>query len=185
ASATGRPRADITRQPCRARAACELPEEMPLALTCGRRRSHPDALGSLARPSEATGKPEWGLTLHKQEGDTLGVGLGNTSTGAVIFNIPEGGLVARWNEANQRRLYPGQIITEVNGVRGYWPILEELSRPGVLALTISNTRRRTRCRAGSRISPPRAAGCRSRAASSFGLSRRARTPPARSRASRP
>jgi hypothetical protein len=110
-----------------------------LNLTCARRKASNAAVGcNLARHSESR-EPEWSLTLHKREGDLMGVGLGNASTGAVIFNIPEGGLVDQWNEANQQRLYPGQVITEVNGVRGYWSILEELRRPGVLALTISNS----------------------------------------------
>lgn len=110
-----------------------------LNLTCGRRKaSKADAGCGFARRGEAR-ESEWSLTLHKREGDVLGVGLGNASTGAVIFNIPEGGLLDQWNAANlPRRLYPGQVITEVNGVRGYWAILEELQGPGELNLRISD-----------------------------------------------
>lgn len=78
------------------------------------------------------------MRLIRREGDILGAALGDTDKGAVIINIQEGGLLDAWNEANQSpRLFPGLIITEVNGVRGYWGIVEELEGPLELNLRIS------------------------------------------------
>jgi len=89
-------------------------------------------------PSKVAAR-EWRMTLSRKEGDVLGAALGDTDNGAVIINIQEGGLLDVWSEANlSPRLYPGLIITEVNGVRGYWAILEELQGPGELDLRISD-----------------------------------------------
>jgi len=100
------------------------------------------------RRDAAKSPHERSLTLHAWEGDVLGAALGKTDTGAVILNIREGGLLDDWNEANPwHRLYPGLIITEVNGVTGYWPLLDEVKKPGVLSMVISAT-------------PPRNAGPR-------------------------
>jgi hypothetical protein len=81
---------------------------------------------------------EWSLQLVKRQGDVLGAGLGNTDKGAVIFNIQENGLLDGWNKTQVLNpLRPGLIITEVNGVMGYWNILDELRRPGVLDMKVS------------------------------------------------
>jgi len=80
----------------------------------------------------------WSLHLVKQQGDVLGAGLGNTDKGAVIFNIQKNGLLDGWNRAQELEpLRPGTIITEVNGVTGYWDILEALRRPGVLDIKVT------------------------------------------------
>jgi len=90
------------------------------------------------RRDAAKSPHERSLTLHAWEGDVLGAALGKTDTGAVILNIREGGLLDDWNEANPwHRLYPGLIITEVNGSTGYWDILGELQRPGLLSIRVS------------------------------------------------
>jgi hypothetical protein len=91
-------------------------------------------------PSVTTGGPprEWGVQIVKREGDVLGAGLGNTDNGAVIFNIQENGLLDAWNRTQlSNPLRPGFIITEVNGAVGYWDILEEVQRPGVLDMRVS------------------------------------------------
>jgi len=91
-----------------------------------------------ARDLMPQGAREWSLHLFKRQGDVLGAGLGNTDKGAVIFNIQENGLLDGWNKAQLLSpLRPGLIITEVNGVMGYWNILEELRRPGVLDMKVS------------------------------------------------
>jgi hypothetical protein len=70
----------------------------------------------------------------------MGASLGNTDKGAVIFDIQERGLLHRWNLANPDSMVcPGFIITEVNGVTGYWPLLDEIKRQGVLSMVISAT----------------------------------------------
>ncbi|CAK0840792.1 unnamed protein product, partial [Prorocentrum cordatum] len=90
-------------------------------------------------PAARAAGRERSLTLHAWEGDVLGAALGMTDTGAVILNIREGGLLDGWNEANPKeRVYPGLVITGVNGARGYWAIVESLKRPGVLTLTVSD-----------------------------------------------
>ncbi|CAK0872335.1 unnamed protein product, partial [Prorocentrum cordatum] len=81
---------------------------------------------------------ERSLRLHKLPGEVLGAGLGNTDKGAVIFNIQKNGLLDGWNRAQELEpLRPGTIITEVNGVTGYWDILEALRRPGVLDIKVT------------------------------------------------
>merc|ERR1740138_1167231 len=81
---------------------------------------------------------DWSMRLIRREGDILGAALGDTVKGAVIINIQQGGLLEAWIWANPApRLYPGVIITEVNGVKGYWDIMDELGGPGVLDITIS------------------------------------------------
>lgn len=80
------------------------------------------------------------VTVDKRPGDLLGVGLGNSEKGAIIFNIHEDGLLHGWNKANpQQLLRPGFIIKEVNGVTGYWDILDEFRKPGVLIMEVSGT----------------------------------------------
>jgi hypothetical protein len=75
----------------------------------------------------------------KEHGDLVGASLGNTNTGAVIFSIQEGGILDKWNKANpQHVMRPGFIIQEVNGVRGYWNVLEEMRKPGQLVLKVTS-----------------------------------------------
>jgi len=80
------------------------------------------------------------VRLFKMQGDVLGAGLGNTDKGAVVFNVLEQGLLSEWNYANPHlAMQAGYIITAVNGITGYWDILEELQKPGVLAMDVSTT----------------------------------------------
>jgi hypothetical protein len=67
--------------------------------------------------------------------------LGNTSKGAVIFSVKPGGILDNYNKecVEQFKLRPGFIIEEVNGVTGYWNILEELRKLGEMRLKISTT----------------------------------------------
>jgi hypothetical protein len=72
-------------------------------------------------------------------GNVLGASLGNTDKGAIIFNIQKNGLLDLWNRVHEfQPLRPGYIITEVNGIMGYWDILEELWKPGVFEMKITN-----------------------------------------------
>jgi len=77
----------------------------------------------------------------KAQGDALGAGLGNTSKGAVIFSVKLGGVLDRHNKeaGEELRLRPGMIIIEVNGIVGYWNMLEELRKFGVFDMKISPT----------------------------------------------
>lgn len=78
------------------------------------------------------------LKVQKLNGDLVGVSLGNTNTGAVIFNVHPGGLLDKWNQNNPRRkLRQGYIIEQVNNATGYWNILEELRKTGMLVMTIA------------------------------------------------
>jgi hypothetical protein len=85
--------------------------------------------------------PDFTIQVVKCPGDLLGAGLGNTSKGAVIFNVKPGGVLAQYNKdaSEEHKLGPGFIIEEVNGVTGYWNILEELRKLGVLKMKISAT----------------------------------------------
>lgn len=79
------------------------------------------------------------VQLEKRQGDVLGASLGNTDKGAIIFNIEKNGLLDLWNRAHEfQPLRPGYIITEVNGIMGYWDILEELRKPGIFDMKITN-----------------------------------------------
>jgi hypothetical protein len=98
--------------------------------------------GSIAEgpPVSIGGAPrEWAVQIVKREGDVLGADLGKMDNdGAVIFSIQEDGLLDAWNRTHlSNPLRPGLIITEVNGAVGYWDILEELRRPGVLDMKLS------------------------------------------------
>jgi hypothetical protein len=84
--------------------------------------------------------PDFKVIVDKLPGDLLGAGLGNTDKGAVVCNLHEGGLLDGWNKANPQQLVrPGFIITEVNGVMGYWDILDEFRKPGALNMKVSGT----------------------------------------------
>jgi len=99
-----------------------------------------DRLGSKGSldSTPSTAREDFVVRVHKRAGDVLGAGLGNTDKGAVIFNVQENGLLDGWNKANpDEQLYSGLIIAEVNGITGYWSILEELRRPGVLTMKIT------------------------------------------------
>jgi hypothetical protein len=58
---------------------------------------------------------------------------------AVILSIKPGGLLDLHNQRSgaRARLFPGCVVLEVNGKRGYWTILEELTRFGRLEIRIS------------------------------------------------
>jgi len=78
------------------------------------------------------------VPLHKGQGDTVGVTLGSARTGAVIYRIQEGGAIDRWNKSNPGLvLRPGFIIEEVNGVNGYWNLLEVLRSAEMLVCRVS------------------------------------------------
>mmetsp|Transcript_102153 Transcript_102153/g.289268 ORF Transcript_102153/g.289268 Transcript_102153/m.289268 type:complete len:257 (+) Transcript_102153:84-854(+) len=65
------------------------------------------------------------IRIHKGDGDVIGATLGIVSTGAVLISTQEGGVFDRWNRDNPDRVVqPGFIIEEVNGVGGYWRLLE-------------------------------------------------------------
>jgi len=71
-------------------------------------------------------------------GDALGAAFGITPKGALIFAIDQRGLLSRWNRARgQQLLRPGVTVVEANGATGYWSILEELQKPGPLAMKVS------------------------------------------------
>lgn len=91
-------------------------------------------------PGPASARADFSVRVHRQLGDVLGAGFGNTSKGAVILSIKKNGLLDGWNKANPcQALHSGLIITEVNGVTDFWSILEELHKPGELAMMISAT----------------------------------------------
>jgi hypothetical protein len=47
-------------------------------------------------------------------------------------------MLDKWNEANPRRqVFPGVVIIEANGCKGFWAILEELDKAETLSLRIS------------------------------------------------
>jgi hypothetical protein len=79
------------------------------------------------------------VRLEKSSGDKLGLGLGSTSGGAVVFSIKPGGLLDQHNlrSGEEHQVFPGCIVVEVNGQRGYWTIFEELTRLGPLEMRIS------------------------------------------------
>lgn len=86
-------------------------------------------------------QPDFVIELEKQPGDKLGVSLGNTSKGAVIFNLKAGGLLEQYTVASseERKLRAGFIIVDVNGRTGYWDIFEEMRKTGHLKMVISPT----------------------------------------------
>jgi len=78
------------------------------------------------------------VQIVKRQGDVLGAALGSTGSGAVIFSIQENGLLDAWNRTQlSNPLRPGLTITDVNGVVGFWDMLEELRRPGVHEMKVS------------------------------------------------
>ncbi|CAK0899685.1 unnamed protein product [Prorocentrum cordatum] len=92
-------------------------------------------------PAGAAGRecPEqFTIRLHKGAGDAIGASLGDVPTGAVLYCAEEGGLLDRWNKENpEAAVQPGFIIEQVNGVRGYWGLLEELRGPGPLHVRVN------------------------------------------------
>ncbi|CAK0812032.1 unnamed protein product, partial [Prorocentrum cordatum] len=74
------------------------------------------------------------VTLQKDEGSVLGIDVGNVGgdyCGAVVLTMSGKGLVADWNSQNPtKQVCVGHIIIEANGVRGYWELLDELTKPG-------------------------------------------------------
>jgi hypothetical protein len=97
-----------------------------------------------AKPQQPTPKeikPDFDVELEKRPGDKLGVSLGNSSKGAVIFGLKASGLLERYNAeaSEERKLHAGFIIVEVNGKRGYWDIFEEMRKNGPLKMVISQT----------------------------------------------
>merc|ERR1712227_753936 len=89
---------------------------------------------SIASATPTSVRPDFVIKLYSSARDPeagLGVGLGSTifnkEQGAVIFNVLPDGPLARWNRDNPEQMVePGFTIIEVNGVTGYWPILEEV-----------------------------------------------------------
>jgi hypothetical protein len=94
---------------------------------------------SLASGASALPHDEgFAVDVHKRQGDVFGAALGNNEEGAVVVAIEDHGLFGVWNRAHpERALRPGVIITEVNGATGYWSILEEIQKPGALAMKVS------------------------------------------------
>lgn len=86
------------------------------------------------RSSAAEGCDVMSVTIEKGQNCVLGVDVGNAAgdeSGAVILNVKGYGLMSEWNRRNPtKQLCAGNIIVEVNGTRGYWGILRELSGSG-------------------------------------------------------
>jgi len=111
------------------------PASGPVEDGCGRSGGE----GSLASGAFALSHEGFAVDVHKREGDVLGAALGNNEEGAVVVAVEEHGLFEDWNRAHpEQALRPGVIITEVNGVSGYWSILEEIQKPGALAMKVSS-----------------------------------------------
>lgn len=88
--------------------------------------------------SEAT-PAKFNVHMQVKPGDRLGIVLGNAGSGAVVASIDVGGWWDQWNKSNpQRAVRPGFIIEGVNGTRGIWKIVEEMSRPGAHLVRISS-----------------------------------------------
>jgi len=78
------------------------------------------------------------IRLEKEPGGAIGASLGNVPTGAVVFCAQEGGVLDGWNKENpDKAVQPGFIIEEVNGVSGYWPMLESLRMSRELVVKIA------------------------------------------------
>lgn len=78
------------------------------------------------------------IRIEKGAGGAIGASLGSVPMGAVLFSIQEGGVLDRWNKENpDEALRPGFIIEEVNGVSGYWRMMESLRKSGSLVLKIA------------------------------------------------
>ncbi|CAK0808190.1 unnamed protein product [Prorocentrum cordatum] len=95
-----------------------------------------------ARPpagAPGRGRPErFTIRLHKGAADALGASLGMVPTGALLYSVEEGCVLDRWNKANpDAAVLPGCVIEQVNGVGGYWPLMEELRRSGPLEVRVS------------------------------------------------
>lgn len=117
----------------------QQPEELPDDY--GHAHEGSGGKGFAASSRAETPSQDFDVAVQKRPGDVLGAGLGNTSKGAVIMSIQQGGLLASWNQANpeESRLRPGHIITECNGIAGYWAILEQIKKPGMLDMKVSST----------------------------------------------
>jgi hypothetical protein len=90
-------------------------------------------------PSARPARQDFTMKLYKHPGEVLGAGLGNTEKGAVIFNVTENCLLDEWNRNNPDQIVePGFTITEVNGVTGYWSILEAIRQPGELIMKVTS-----------------------------------------------
>lgn len=111
----------------------------PVALAGRVGRSKEVRLAQVAPGSVPDGMPErFQAQLQKRNGDLVGASLGNTSTGAVIFSIQEGGILDRWNKSNPSLVMrPGFVIEEVNGTTGYWNVLEEMRKTGNLTIKVT------------------------------------------------
>ncbi|CAK0828214.1 unnamed protein product [Prorocentrum cordatum] len=92
-------------------------------------------------PAGAPGRelPEqFTIRLHKGAGEALGVSLGILPTGAVLYCLEEGYVLDKWNKENpDAAVRPGFVIEQVNGVSGYWPLMEEMRREGPLEARVS------------------------------------------------
>ncbi|CAK0813257.1 unnamed protein product [Prorocentrum cordatum] len=98
----------------------------------GRPARPPAGAAGRERPAQFT------IRLHKGAGDAIGASLGDVPTGAVLYCAQEGGVLDRWNKENpDAAVRPGFIIEQVNGVRGYWRLLDELRGPGPLDVRVS------------------------------------------------
>jgi len=119
------------------------PRPKPLATAAGGRTVEQEALQDrhVRPPAGAPGRelPEqFTIRLHKGAGETLGASLGKLPTGAVLYCVEEGCVLDRWNKENpDAAMQPGFVIEQVNGVSGYWPLMEELRREGPLELRVS------------------------------------------------
>jgi hypothetical protein len=117
-----------------------VPEHAPVR-TRGAKPSPSSLRRKLAGFSHQQQSRDFEIEVDKKPNDKLGVSLGNTSKGAVIFNVKATGLLARYNEeANEElRLRAGYIIVDVNGSKGYWDMFEEMRKSGPLKMVISPT----------------------------------------------
>jgi hypothetical protein len=69
------------------------------------------------------------IRIQKGAGNAIGASLASVPSGAVLVSTQEGGVLDRWNKDNpDKAVRPGFIFEEVNGVSGYWPLLESLQR---------------------------------------------------------
>ncbi|CAK0908871.1 unnamed protein product, partial [Prorocentrum cordatum] len=78
------------------------------------------------------------VRLHRGADDLVGVSLGDAASGAVLVCVKEGGIVDKWSRSNpSRAIRPGYIIEEINGVRGYWNLLDVLRNEGPLVFKVA------------------------------------------------
>jgi hypothetical protein len=80
------------------------------------------------------------VTMIRNQGELFGVDMGNMigkKNGLVIVNIWQDGIVRKWNQGNPDCSFKaGHIIRQVNGLRDFWEMAEELQRSNRLELVV-------------------------------------------------